>query len=316
MGSGEHRSSKKQCDSSIAGVQDFAFLRSPTASELVVTDGYRIHVAAYEGKVMVLKIYEGAGSKDLTDPQRLVADLNLNQYPRHPTVLGVVASCNTVQRPFIVLDIGPANPSTHSSLEGIKNLSCYLAPALSKKESDSLLVGAKLAGLDHLESIEQGFSLSKLMVMCTISPEIFPFDLIVDAANNICISVGMENGSTTPMLNIRASKILFQVDKSGLLDDGRSDLTVLSVPLRRQSDRVAPRRDYVFIPELTFSDVSVRQISKDYTKFISRLAVSINLFRQNAPSPGNVHHRCPGYERQEAAIGTLTAIDKITSPGI
>ncbi|KAJ7571974.1 hypothetical protein C8J56DRAFT_906997 [Mycena floridula] len=143
--------------------------------------------------------------------------------------------------------------SFHSQLiGGYQNLSCYLTHALSEKESDSLLAGAKLT---------RDLSVRELIVPGLIPSEIFQFDLIVDAANNICINVGMKNESTTGrhLHRLDGYVDLFQtqcekaIKKSGLLDDGTFDLTVRSVQLRPYSDRVTPRREYVFIPELTFS---------------------------------------------------------------
>ncbi|KAJ7581310.1 hypothetical protein C8J56DRAFT_262284 [Mycena floridula] len=168
----------------IAHANDLCFVRGSRAhqSDLVARDGYRIHVAKYQGKVVAVKVYQEPNSI-----QRLEADLDLTRSLLHPTILRAVAVCKASQTPFLVFSMESGIPI---SLGGLKTLVCYLADALSHSEKESLIVGAQLirdvsAGLDYLGGIEQSFIISRLT-----------FDLLVDEGNNICITVGLGEDET------------------------------------------------------------------------------------------------------------------------
>ncbi|KAJ7573497.1 hypothetical protein C8J56DRAFT_1173548 [Mycena floridula] len=308
----------------VASEEDFSFWRtSTTSSQLVAEQGYRIHAAIYKGKVRAVKIYEGMDSRE-----RLLEDMDLNRCLSHSTVLRTVAGCKTAPRPFVILDTGTGY-SLGADLGSFQTLSCYLAHALTGCERDSLLAGAKLmrdfsAGLDHIESVqlEQRFSLSKLT-----------FDLIIDAANNISISVGVrQNEVWTERRSDNAGGYfeVFQRQCSKEFDSAKSerngagfsetsddvtpvkfDLDVESLSFTLPGDIPTsrmPRREYVFISERT--SISLRQISERYDNLIRLLSdetVSIDRWRRNAPfpTPSTVAHRCPGYpgyRRQEKGV--------------
>ncbi|KAJ7573541.1 hypothetical protein C8J56DRAFT_1173573 [Mycena floridula] len=317
-------SSLATADVEAAAEDDFSFWRSSTvSSQLVVELGYRIHAAIHKGKVRAVKIYEGVDSRE-----RVQDDMDLNHCLSHSTILRTIAGCKTAPRPFVILDTGIGHSSS-TDLGSLKTLSCYLTHALTGFERDCFLAGAKLmrdfsAGLDHIESVqsEQRFSLSKLT-----------FDLIVDAENNICISVGVRKNEFWTerrshdvdgyfdIFQRQCSKEFnsanFEQNGAGLPDTyddvprAKSHLDVEELPFTCPSDipiSPRPRREYVFIPERT--SISLRQMSEKYNSLIRLLSdetVSIYRWCRNAPftTPNTVAHRCPGYRRQEVTIGTL-----------
>ncbi|KAJ7573495.1 hypothetical protein C8J56DRAFT_1033790 [Mycena floridula] len=278
--------------------EDFLFWRSSTmSSELIVGPGYRIHVAIYKGEVRAVKIYEGPDSRE-----RLLEDMNLNRCLSHSTVLRTVAGCKTAPRPFVILDTGIGH-SLGADLGSLQTLSCYLAHALTGCERDCLLAGAKL------------------------------FDLIIDAANNISISVGVRQNeiwTERRLDNVGGYFEVFQRQCSKEFDSAKSerngaglsetsddvtpvkfDLDVESLSFTLPGDiptSRTPQREYVFIPERT--SISLRRISEKYDNLIRLLSdetVSIDRWRRNAPfpAPSTVAHRCPEYRRQEVTMGTL-----------
>ncbi|KAJ7581274.1 hypothetical protein C8J56DRAFT_1102168 [Mycena floridula] len=332
----------------IAHKHDLRFSRSPQyGSDLVRRDGYRIHVAKYRGKVVAVKIYQGANSN-----QRLETDLEINSSLFHPTILQTVAVCRAPRTPFLVFSMESDSLSTIPiSLGGFKSLVYYLADALSRSEQESLVAGAQLirdvsAGLDHLSSIEQTPALSR-----------FIFDLLVDENDNICIAVGLSDRADTGVqvngyLGVFQSLILksfleannqYHIDKEWAItagdlgealhvssyDDG-DFLVQLESEVTEIIDLASieiPSREYVFIPDRASDSFSLSAISTDYTNFIRRInpnniAPSNNFQRWRHKGPSNsktVAHRCPGYRRDEVTLGTSvsrTAVIQHMTPAL
>ncbi|KAJ7581272.1 hypothetical protein C8J56DRAFT_261307 [Mycena floridula] len=298
----------------IADMMDLSFVRSPGyGSDLVACNGYRIHVAKYQGKVVAVKIYRG-----LNSAQRLEADLKINRSLLHPTVLQAVAVCRASQTPFLVFSMESDIPI---SLGSFKTLVCYLADALSHSEKESVIVGAQLirdvsAGLDYLGGIEQSFSVSRLT-----------FDLLVDESNNICITVGVGENETgiqedgyLDVFHKLCLKTFLEANNECHIDKSQAP-TVAAPESRYEPDLlfsepqgdpamepsfesdclpIEPRREYAFIPGRTLGSLSLRRIYTDYARFMRNITKNIRHLRRKRHSNSTaVAHRCPGYRRDE-----------------
>ncbi|KAJ7581279.1 hypothetical protein C8J56DRAFT_261575 [Mycena floridula] len=309
----------------IAHKHDLRFLRYPPyGSDLVIRDGYRIHVAQYRGKVVAVKVYQGANSA-----QRLEADLEINSSLFHPTILQTVAVCRATQTPFLVFSMESDSLSPIPiSLGGFKSLVYYLADALSRSEQDSLVVGAQLirdisSGLDYLASIEQTLAVSRLM-----------FDLLVDESNNICITVGLGEGAATgtqedghlDVFHNLCSKSFLEANNECHLDKSQAptadnsasgssshpDLPfsspdgepIAETDSQSDSPLTPPRREYAFVPDRGHQ--SLREISTSYARFMrSIIAKRIRHLRRKGQRKSTiVAHRCPGYRRDEVTLST------------
>ncbi|KAJ7581276.1 hypothetical protein C8J56DRAFT_261388 [Mycena floridula] len=331
----------------IAHTHDLRFLRSPLyGSDLVVRDGYRIHLARYRRKVVAVKVYQGTNSA-----QRLEADLEINSSLFHPTILQTVAVCRATRTPFLVSSMeSDSLSSVPISLGGFKSLVYYLADALSHSEQESLIAGAQLirdvsSGLDYLGSIEQTFAISRLM-----------FDLLVDENNNIRIGIGLSDETRMDVqadgyLNIFQRLCLksfleannqYHLDKEWAitagdlgeaLDDSSYDDGDFLVQLESEAIEIvdlalteSPSREYAFIPNRASGSFSLRAISTDYTNFIRRINPTnsspnnIQRLRHKGHSNSKtVVHRCPGYRRDEVTLGTSvsrTAVIQHLTPSL
>ncbi|KAJ7581277.1 hypothetical protein C8J56DRAFT_261490 [Mycena floridula] len=304
----------------IAHINELNFVRSRIyGSDLVAGDGFHIHAAKYQGKVVAVKVYQGMDSA-----KRLEADLNLASSLIHPTMLRPVAVFTATATPFIVLG-GDSSPMIPSSLGGFKSLRCCLADALDNSEVESLMLGAQLlrdvsSGLDYISNIQQTIGVSQLT-----------FDLLVDENDNICITVGVgeedETGdqgylevfhnlcsksfleannechsdkSQTPTTNKSASGSSSQRD---LKFSPAEDEPIAETDLQSDCLPTPARREYAFVPDR--SHQSLREISTSYARFMRSITKKIQHFRRK--SHGNstiVAHRCPGYRRDEVTLGT------------
>ncbi|KAJ7591625.1 hypothetical protein C8J56DRAFT_568665 [Mycena floridula] len=314
---------------------DISFLPAP---EVVVGDDYRIFTAIFRGIPVLVKAYEGTGSR-----QRIKADLGINHSFQHPNLLRVVAACKKAQIPFIVfkMPIHSFPPAT-GVLSGFRTLTCYLAAALRDGDQQCLVRAVQFmrdvsSGFSHLEStwkLEQ-FALSKTA-----------FDLLVDANNNVCVSVGLVEGhkdaerSTVTnewfdvfqdlcARNLREANEECHSDFRqrrllvGVPEAARTPPQILAESLISPQPSTVPehppRREYAFVPESMSDRPSLKEINKDFARFMRDLglgttsASNIEHLRRDVRLPTTVQHRCPGYRRQEMSIATSVSRTAIIS---
>ncbi|KAJ7581247.1 hypothetical protein C8J56DRAFT_1102116 [Mycena floridula] len=278
----------------VANENDLRFVRSRAyGSDIVVRDGYRIHVARYLGKVVTVKVYQGPNSV-----QRLEADLEINSYLLHPAILRTVAVCRASRTPFLVLSMeSHSMPTIPISLDGFRSLVCYLADALSHSETESLIVGAQVirdvsSGLDYLGSIEQTFAISRLT-----------FDLLVDENNNICITVGLGEENVTGTQEDRYIDVFHKLciknaNNECYLDNSETTQRRKHV-LESDLSPNEPRREYAFIPDPDHISLSLRRISKDYARFTAS-------YHEEYPTPSTDR-------RDEVTLGTSVSRTAVIS---
>ncbi|KAJ7581284.1 hypothetical protein C8J56DRAFT_261768 [Mycena floridula] len=304
----------------IAHINELSFVRSRVyGSELVASDGYHIHTAKYQRKVVAVKVYQGMDSA-----KRLEADLKITSSLLHPTMLRPVAVFRATATPFIVLG-GDSSPMIPSSLGGFKSLRCCLADALNNSEIESMMLGAQLirdvsSGLDYISSIQQTIGVSQLT-----------FDLLVDENNNICITVGSGEENETggqgylDIFHNLCSKSLLEANNECHFDKSQAPTTkdsasdssshpylrfspsedepIAETDLQSDSPPAPPRREYAFVPD--YSHQSLSEISTSYARFMRSITKKIRHLRRKGH--GNltlVAHRCPGYRRDEVTLST------------
>ncbi|KAJ7600698.1 hypothetical protein C8J56DRAFT_1019779, partial [Mycena floridula] len=332
---------------------DISFL---DASEVTIGDDYRIFAAVYQGIAVLVKVYEGPDSR-----QRIKTDLSINHSFQHPNLLRVVAACKTAQIPFIVFKT-PIH-SLPPEIGVFRSLTCYLAAALGDGDQECLVRAVQFmrdvsSGFSHLENMwkVKRFALSRTT-----------FDLLVDANNNVCVSVGLIKdqeaaqrtlanewlnvfedlcarnlreaneechsdfrrrlpvsapstdvattlaplpsaieAATTPLLNLNQTGSLIQTKP-------------LFSPQPPSVPEYPPRREYAFVPQTGSDRPSLKEINKDFARFMRNLQVgptissNIERLRRNLRLPTTVQHRCPGYKRQELAIATSVSRTAIIS---
>ncbi|KAJ7581301.1 hypothetical protein C8J56DRAFT_262011 [Mycena floridula] len=302
----------------IARIGELSFVRSRVyGSDLVAGDVYHIHAATYQGKIVVVKTYQGMDSAE-----RLEADLKITSSLIHPTMLRPVAVFTATATPFIILG-GNSSPMIPSSLGSFKSLTCCLADALDNSKVESLMLGAQLlrdvsSGLDYFSSVQQTIGVSRLT-----------FDLLVDENDNICITVGVGEEDETggqgylDIFHNLCYKSLLEANNECHFDKSQAPTTKDSVSgssshpdlrfsppedepiadLQSDCPPTPPRREYAFVPDR--SHQSLGDISTSYARFVRSITKKIRHFRRKGDGNSTiVAHRCPGYRRDMVTLGT------------